>query len=217
MELKSLKANTRKVGTKGAAHSVRRDGGVPGVLYGQGGETVSLSVAGRDLDRVLHGGGGAHAILQIEFDDEPGANSPAIVRAIQRHPLKGSVLHADFMRIRLDESIQTSVKIVLSGQPKGALEGGILEHQLRELEVECLALEVPDSITIDVSGMGVGDVLHVADVVPPAGVTILTDGEQPIASLALARAAVEQAETAAEPEAAAPAAKEKEEKGGKSA
>ena len=213
MELKSLKANTRKVGTKGAAHGVRRAGDIPGVLYGQGGEAVSLSVPGRDLDRVLHGGGGAHAILKIEFEDQPASNSPAIVKAIQRHPLKGSVLHADFMRIRLDESIQTSVKIALTGQPKGALEGGILEHQLRELEIECLALEVPDSIVVDVSGMGVGDVLHVADVVPPAGVTILTDGDQPIASLALARAAVEQAETAAEPEAAAPA---KEKDGGKS-
>jgi large subunit ribosomal protein L25 len=214
MELKSLKASTRKVGTKGAAHGVRRNGGIPGVLYGQGGETVSLSVAGRDLDRVLHGGGGAHAILQIEFDDQPGSNSPAIVRAIQRHPLKGSVLHADFMRIRLDESIQTRVKIELTGQPKGALEGGILEHQLRELEIECLALEVPNSIVVDITGMGVGDVLHVADVVPPAGVVIITDGDQPIASVALARAAVEQAESAAEPEAAASAAKDKE--GGKS-
>lgn len=213
MELKSLKANTRKVGTKGAAHGVRRAGDIPGVLYGQGGESVALSVPGRDLDRVLHGGGGAHAILQIEFEDQPASSSPAIVKAIQRHPLKGSVLHADFMRIRLDESIQTSVKIALTGQPKGALEGGILEHQLRELEIECLALEVPDSIIVDVSGMGVGDVLHVADVVPPAGVVILTDGDQPIASLALARAAVEQAETAAEPEAAAPA---KEKEGGKS-
>jgi large subunit ribosomal protein L25 len=213
MELKSLKANTRKVGTKGAAHSVRRAGDVPGVLYGQGGEAISLSVPGRELDRVLHGGGGAHAILQIEFEDAPGGNSPAIVKAIQRHPLKGSVLHADFMRIRLDESIQTSVKIVLAGQPKGVLEGGVLEHQLRELEVECLALEVPDSITIDVSGMAVGDVLHVSEVVPPAGVTILTDGDQPIASLSLARAATEAAEAEAAPEAAAPAAKEKD--GGK--
>ncbi len=210
MELKSLKASTRKTGTKGAAHGVRRAGDVPGVLYGQGGEAISLSVVGRELDRVLHGHGGAHAILQLEFDEQPDSNSPAIVRAIQRHPLKGSLLHADFMRIRLDESIQTSVKIELTGQPKGALEGGILEHQLRELEVECLALEVPESIVIDVTGMGVGDVLHVSDVTPPAGVTILTDGDQPIASLALARAAVEAAETAAaEPEAAG---KEKEDK-----
>ncbi len=212
MELKSLKANTRTTGTKGAAHGVRRAGDIPGVLYGQGGEAISLSVPGRDLDRVLHGGGGAHAILQIEFEDVPGSNSPAIVKAIQRHPLKGSVLHADFMRIRLDESIQTSVKIELTGQPKGALEGGILEHQLRELEIECLALEVPNSIVVDVTGMAVGDVLHVADVVPPAGVVILTDGDQPIASLSLARAAVEQADAAAAPEAAA-----KEKEGGKSA
>jgi large subunit ribosomal protein L25 len=212
MELKSLKANTRKVGTKGAAHSVRRAGEVPGVLYGQGGEAVSLSVGGRELDRVLHGGGGAHAILQIEFGDAPSNNSPAIVRAIQRHPLKGSVLHADFMRIRLDELIQTSVKIVLAGQPKGVLEGGVIEHQLRELEVECLALEVPDNITIDVSAMVVGDVLHVSEVVPPAGVTILTDGDQPIASLSLARAATEASEATAEPDAPA-----KEKEGGKSA
>ena len=215
MELKSLKANTRKVGTKGAAHGVRRAGDVPGVLYGQGGESVSLSVVGRDLDRVLHGGGGAHAILQIEFGDEPSCNSPAIVKAIQRHPLKGSVLHADFMRIRLDESIQTSVKISLTGQPKGVLEGGVLEHQLRELEVECLALEVPDSIIVDVSGMAVGDVLHVSDVVPPAGVVILTDGDQPIASVSLARAATEAVETEAAPEAAS--AKEEKKEGGKSA
>ena len=210
MELKSLKANTRKVGTKGATHSVRRAGDIPGVLYGGGGEAVSLSVSGRELDRVLHGGGGAHAVLQIEFDDQPASNSPAIVKAIQRHPLKGAVLHADFMRIRLDESIQTSVKVVLSGQPKGVIDGGLLEHQLRELEVECLALEVPECITIDVTGMNVGDVLHVSEVVPPAGVTILSDGEQPIASVILPRAATEQAEAGAEPETAG-----KEKEGGK--
>jgi len=215
MELKSLKANLRKVGTKGAAHSLRRAGEIPGVLYGQGGEAVTLSVAGRELDRVLHGHGGSHAIMQIEFDDAPANNSPAIVKAIQRHPLKGSLLHADFMRIRLDESIQTRVSVELTGQAKGLIEGGIIEHQLRELEVECLALEVPESIKIDVTGLGVGDVLHVSDVVPPAGVVILTEGDKPIVSMTLPRAAVEHAEAGeGEPEAAA--GKEKEKEGGKS-
>lgn len=209
MELKSLSAKTRTTGTKGAAHSARREGSVPAVLYGGGKDAASISVCTRDFDKLLHAAGGTHPIVQLAFDGESDLSGPALVKAVQRHPVKGSLLHADFLRIRMDERIETSVTVVLTGQAKGVLEGGLVEHQLRELEIECLALDVPAHIDVDVSGLGVGDVIHVSQIAAPAGVTILTDGEMPVASVVLPRAAAAQAETEAEgaaeaaPEAAA--------------
>ena len=124
-----------------------------------------------------------------------------MLKAVQHHPIRGEVLHADFMRIRLDERIQTVVPLVLAGQAKGLVEGGILDHQLRELEIECLALEVPEQITVDVSDLGIGDVIHVADVHVPATVTLLTGTDRAVVAV-LAPRVVEEAAVSEEVEAA---------------
>ncbi|MBN2311941.1 MAG: 50S ribosomal protein L25 [Candidatus Hydrogenedentes bacterium] len=183
MELQQLKAKAREAIGGSAAKRFREAGELPAVLYGGEGEALSLLVNGREFTHLVHGRGGEHAIVQIEVDGHPELNSPALLKAVQHHPVRGTILHADFLRIRLDERIATLVPVALTGQPIGVTLGGLLDHQLREVEVECLALEVPDELTIDVSGLEIGGSIHVRDLSAPDGVDILTDPERVIAAV----------------------------------
>lgn len=201
MELHKLAVSPRNEGTgKGASHRLRQSGQVPLVLYGGDKDTVSLQVDAKEFSHLVHGRGGEHAIVQLECEDQPDINSPAMLKAVQHHPVRGDVLHADFLRIRLDERIHTVVPIVLTGQAKGVVEGGVLDHQLRDLEVECLALEVPEQISADISGVAIGESIHVSDLQVPANVTVLTEPERAVATV-LAPRVVEEAEAEGEEEA----------------
>ena len=202
MELHKLAIESREEADgKGAIQRLRMTGQIPVVLYGGNKEAVSAQVNAKEFVQLIRGRGGEHAIVQLECKSKPDLNSPAMLKAVQHHPIRGEVLHADFMRIRLDERIQTVVPLVLIGQAKGLVEGGILDHQLRELEIECLALEVPEQITVDVSDVGIGDVIHVADVHVPANVTLLTGTDRAVVAV-LAPRVVEEAPVAEEAEAA---------------
>ncbi|HRK34843.1 MAG TPA: 50S ribosomal protein L25, partial [Candidatus Hydrogenedentes bacterium] len=208
MQLQSLTASTRVSGTKGKVRQNRVQGNVPGVLYGGGKDPVTLSFNARDFVKLVHAGG-AHAIVQLEVGDDAAASSPALLREVQYHPVRGHIVHADFQRIRLDERITTLVPVHFSGQAKGLVDGGVLDYQLRELEIECLALEVPEHIELDVSGLGIGDHLYVSAVVAPEGVTILTESDRSVIACHAPRATKEDsaaAEAAADAAAAAPAA-----------
>ncbi len=201
MELQKLAIDIREEADgKGANHRLRKTGQVPVVLYGGNKESVSGQVNEKEFVQLIRGRGGEHAIVQLECSGQPALNSPAMLKAVQHHPIRGNVLHADFMRIRLDERIRTVVPLVLTGQPKGVVEGGIIDHQVRELEVECLALEVPEQITVDVSGLGIGDVIHVANIEIPANVTLLTETDRAVATV-LAPRTMEEAAAPAEGEA----------------
>ena len=196
MELQQIKAKKRDAAGKGEASRERRAGLVPAVLYGEGGEAVSLTMDAREFSRLVHGRGGEHAIVQLDIENAPDLSSPAIVKAVQHHPVRESILHADFMRIRLDQRITTVVSVTLVGDSVGVREGGVLDHQMREVEIECLALDVPDAIEVDVSGLGIGDSLHVFDLAAPENVTIVTEGDRAVAAV-MAPRVVE--ETVAEP------------------
>ena len=169
---------------------------MPIVLYGGEKDTVSLKVDSREFRHVVHGRGGEHAIVQLDVADNPTLSSPALLKDVQHDPVRGDVLHADFQRIRLDERIVTLVPIILVGQARGIVDGGVLDHQLRELEVECLALEVPDQIQVDVSGLGIGDSVHVDQVTAPPNVRIVTELDRNVAAVHAPR--VVRAEAAAE-------------------
>ncbi|HNR35907.1 MAG TPA: 50S ribosomal protein L25 [Candidatus Hydrogenedentes bacterium] len=224
MELQTLKVATRQSQGKGKARKVRAAGSLPGVLYGGDREPVSLSVNLRAFEALIHHArGGEHALVQLEVEDNAALNTPAIVKAVQHHPLRNTPTHADFLRIRLDEKITTVIPIRLVGQAPGIAEGGVLDHQLRELEIECLALSVPDEVVVDVSGLHVNDSLHVSDLQVPPDVEIISDPERPVVAVHPPRVVKETAEAgeAAEGEAASPEViterKEKEEKDAKDA
>jgi len=200
MQILTLKAKTRPTSGKGAAHRLRAAGIVPSVLYGGGQDPVRICLDQHDFGLLIHHGrSGEHAILQLEIEDQPELNTPALVKEVQHHPVRDTIIHADLLRIRLDERIQTVVAVELTGQPPGVVEGGILDHQLREVEVECLALDVPEAFVIDVSSLHIGDSLHVSDLAVPENATILTDLERAVAAVLAPRLVVE-AEAAEEGE-----------------
>jgi len=184
MELQKLAIELREEADgKVANHRLREAGRIPVVLYGGDKEAVSGQVNEKEFVQLIRGRGGEHAIVQLECSGQPALTSPAMLKAVQHHPIRGTVLHADFMRIRLDERIRTVVPLVLTGQPKGVVEGGILDPQVRELEIECLALEVPSEITVDVSGLGIGDVIHVASIEIPGNITLITETDRAVATV----------------------------------
>ncbi|MBX7257255.1 MAG: 50S ribosomal protein L25 [Candidatus Hydrogenedentes bacterium] len=174
MELKTLKVNIRQGKGKGPAGRTRNGGDVPGVLYGGGTDVLHVTVNTREFGKIIQGGG-EHAIVQLDVQGDASLSSPALLKEVQHHPVRGHVLHADFLRIRLDERITVLVPVVLTGQCKGVVDGGVVDHQLREVEVECLALDVPASLTLDITELGIGDSCHVDKLVAPEGVSIVTD------------------------------------------
>lgn len=195
MELQTLAVKFRESVGDGPSRRLRVDGALPAVLYGGGGEPVSLIVDRKVFEGVLHGPGGEHALVKIEVEGKPELASPALVKAVQHHPVRGDITHADFLRIRLDEKIQTLVPLVLTGRSKGVQDGGIIDHQLRELEVECFALEAPDQIDVDITELGVGDSLHVGGLTIPGNVTVLTEEDRAVVTILAPRVAAESEET----------------------
>jgi len=170
----------------GSAESrrLRREGIVPGVLYGSGAQPVAISIRERELRRALTGAGGLHSILDVEIDGT-GESHASILKEYQVDPVRGGVTHVDLQEVRLDRPITASVAVQLVGgeDAPGVREGGVLSQPLREIAVEALPLEVPERIELDVSGMTTGDTLRVADVEAPSGVTLVDDPETVIATL----------------------------------
>jgi large subunit ribosomal protein L25 len=178
---------------RGASHSrairrLRREGRVPGVLYGRGDEPLAFSVDARELRHALHGAG---AVLELTGDGT--GTTAAVLKDAQRHPVRGEVMHVDFLRVDLNQPIQAMVALHLVGaeEAPGVREGGVLEHVARELNVEALPSELPDAIEFDVSGMDINDTATVEQVTAPAGVTLLDDPETVVASLTPPRLEVE--------------------------
>jgi large subunit ribosomal protein L25 len=181
-----------------ANRRLRREGLVPGVIYGQESDCVSFKVDARRLRVVLAEG---HALFDVEVDG--GGRQPVIVKDQQRDPVRGSVVHIDFLKVRLDEKIQTTVPLELEGaeEAPGVKEGGVLEHVTRELNVEALPTEVPDRIVADVSGLGVAETLMLNSVTPPSGVELLDDPEETVVATITAPSRAEEPEAEIEEEA----------------
>jgi large subunit ribosomal protein L25 len=165
------------------ARRLRREGLIPGVLYGPS-EPQAFCVPERDLRRALSGPGGTHAVLDVVVQGLDGAHA-SILKDFQRDPVKGFVTHIDLHEIRLDRPIQASVSVQLTGEPAGVREGGVLQQSTQQVNIEALPLEVPEHIDVDASGLEIGEALRVSDLPALDGVTYLDDPETVIASVAL--------------------------------
>ena len=179
-----LQAQRREPAGSRDARRLRRTGQVPGIVYGGEDAPVPFAINARDLRNTLAKAG---AVLDFQLDG--GASTPVVLKDLVRHPVSGETTHIDLLRVNLSKSIQTQVTIELAGAEDGpgVKQGGILEQPLREVTVEALPNEIPDAIVHDVSTLEVGATVTVADLVPPAGVTIVTDGEQIVASVVASR------------------------------
>jgi large subunit ribosomal protein L25 len=163
----------------GDSRRLRRQGLIPGVLYGREKQPHAFCVDERQLRRVLTGDHGLHAILDVTLDGEKTSHA-SILKDYQVHPVRGNLIHVDLQEVRLDQPIQAQVVVELVGDPEGVKEGGVLSQVQREINVEALPLEIPERLELDVSGMAIGDTLRLADLPPREGVTYLDDPEETV-------------------------------------
>ena len=181
----SIALESRSGTGKSYNRKLRAKGRAPGVVYGSGKEPVSVSFDPKVLEGKLSE---SHAGINTLFDlegDSSVANRVVMVKDLQREPVRGAVLHADFYEIDLAERLHVSVPVHLSGTPPGLLEGGVIEHALRELELACLPNAIPDEVVADVSGLALGQSLHVADIQLPEGVELVSNSELSVVSVLL--------------------------------
>jgi large subunit ribosomal protein L25 len=196
MEALELVAQVREEKGKGHAAKLRRDGLLPCVLYGSEIDAVPMSVKTAELDRIIKEGG-PNALIKVKLN----ANEYiTLVREIQSHPVTKEYLHADLQRISMKEKLQTLVPLRIVGEAPGVNKGGILDQMHREVEVECQPTDIPEYIEVDISSLGFGESLTVAELSVGSGVEIITDPDAVVVSVvAPAEEPAEEAEGEAEP------------------
>jgi len=170
----TLHAEPRSETGKGAAHRLRATGRIPATLYGAGVAATSIHVSALDLLHVFHAMGQASVLVELKLD---GQEYLTIAREIQRDLIHNRFIHVDFMAVRRDEKITVNIELHEVGDSVGVYAGGVVEHHLREVEVECLPADVPQRIEFDITSVKIGESLRVGDLTPPEGVEFLTDPE----------------------------------------
>jgi large subunit ribosomal protein L25 len=209
MEIARLEAEPREGRGTRAARRLRRQGKLPGVVYGHGETPENVAVVVHDLETLLEHG--SH-VLELKVN---GTTKRVLIKAVQFDHLGLKPIHVDFMRVDLTERVHVSVPLDFRGTPIGTHEGGLLEHELVDVEIDCVVTEIPEAIRVNVTDMGVGDVLHVRDLPLPSGVKAITAAETIVCSVRAKKVSVEvEAAEAVEEEAEEPeiiGRKEKEE------
>ncbi len=179
-----LEAKIRNEIKKNKIKKMRRGGVLPAVVYKKGQETIPLSLSDKDMEKVLHTSAGGNVIINLKvLQNDKVEGKTVIIKEIQRDPIKGDILHVDFNEISLTEMLKVSIPVAARGEAAGVKEGGILEHIMWELEVECLPTQIPERIEVEVSGLKIGDSIHVKDVKFPEGVKVLNDPELTLISV----------------------------------
>ena len=174
----------QEIGT-GAASSLRREGWIPGIVYGEGKTAQAVQVALRELKRALQTKAGENVLISLHLKAgvEVAPEKTVLIEELQRHPVTHQILHVDFHQISLTKRIKVAVPLTFQGEAIGVKqEGGILEHLRWDLEVECLPTQIPAEIPVDVSGLAVGKSLSAKEVALPGGVRLVTDPELPVVS-----------------------------------
>ena len=182
MDNLTLEVETRQDTGKSAARRLRREGKVPGVVYGIQ-EPSPVTVNPRELEKIFSSVAGTNAIIQLEIAGQVKSERPVIVKELQRDAMSDRIVHADFLEIRMDQKIRVDVPFSFDGESPGVKLGGILSVLLRELEVECLPNAIPSEILVDISGVEQGDVIHVRDLTLPGDVDLITDADDPIVTV----------------------------------
>jgi large subunit ribosomal protein L25 len=190
-ESSSLQVEHRAPSGSRAARRLRREGKVPGVVYGGGAEPVAFQVDARTLRHTL---AHAHAVLELSIDG--GKATPVVVKELSRHPVSGAAVHIDLLRVRLDQPIQATVILDLIGSENapGVKEGGVLEQVVRELTIEALPGDIPDTVPHDVSEIQIGETVTIAMLTAPRGVKLVDDPETVVATVTPPRLQVEPTE-----------------------
>lgn len=179
MDQIQLKAVIRDQKGKQAVKRLRTGGQVPAVVYRRGEEPVAVTLSAKEIGRVLQTAGGENALISLTIESQKKSRPRAvIIKETQHHPVKRSLLHVDFHEISLTEKITVEVEVVAVGESVGVKqEGGLLDHPLRQLKIQCLPTDIPKNIEVDVSGLKLNDTLHVKDLKLSEKLKVLNDPE----------------------------------------
>jgi large subunit ribosomal protein L25 len=197
----TLEATVRETRGKNEARRLRVQGRIPAVLYGGADGAQAISVDPKVLSRILHSGSGVNTIIGLTVG---GGTTQVLVKEFLLDPIKHTMLHADFYRVQMDKAITVTVSVVLKGEPKGVkLQGGVVDFPNREVEVECLPGDIPDSLPIDISELMIGQGVRLKELAQGAKWTPVSDPDTLIVHVVAAKveeAAAEGAAATAEPE-----------------
>lgn len=184
MEKILLKADKRAETGKGVARSLRRQNILPAVMYGLG-EAVPIKLNRKEIQKLIYSGGGEHVLITLELNEGGSTTSehPVLIKDYQREPVSEELLHVDFIEVSLKEKIKVTIPVVIIKEPAGIKMGGIMQHRVREIEVECLPTQIPDKIEIDAGSVEIGHSFHVSDIPPREGLKIVTDPSEVILSV----------------------------------
>ena len=183
----------KDAGGKGKLSASRAEHKIPAVIYGGDKPSMPIFVEEKDLSKVK-GKGQSNAILTLKHDK---GTDTVILKEVQRHPVSRAFLHADFQRINLKQEIEVEVPVKTSGESPGVkLHGGILEHVVRAVEIKALPTNIPQAMMVDISKLDIGHALHVKDITPIPGVTILTPAEQILITVVVTKEEAPAAEAA---------------------
>lgn len=177
-----LAAKVREAKGKGAAKQLRREKKIPAIFYGSGSEPIMLFIEESELKKLLKSAASENIILGLQIETEKGTEKKMVMlKELQSDPLKDKYLHADFYEISMDRELTLNIPVVLVNTPVGVENGGILQHVRRELEISCLPDKVIESIEVDVSGIDIGESIHIDDIDLPDGITSTQEGNLTIA------------------------------------
>ena len=196
METLEIQVEARDKQRKRDARRLLRDGKIPAILYGPKTAAVGLALDKKEFSRRVAGLQGSH-LVRLKSGAATLAEKVALVKDMQFHPITGDVIHADFYEVDLTAKIQVHVPLHFVGKAVGTARGGILQPIVREIEVECLPLDIPEFFDVDVSALDIGDSIHIEELKMPEGVVSVSEADQ--ALVAVVPPTVEEAPTAAAP------------------
>ncbi|MEA3346599.1 MAG: 50S ribosomal protein L25 [Candidatus Auribacterota bacterium] len=198
-----LDVKVREKRGTGGARSTRRNGYIPAVIYAHGEEPLLIMIDKNQFSKATRGHTSENVLIDMKIEKQRKPKK-AIIKEIQVHPVSDEIIHIDFSEVFMDEKIHTRIPIVEKGEAKGVKEqGGVLEHIMRDIEIECLPAEIPEKIEIDITDLEVGKSIHVSDIGFPDGTKVLTDSKLVVFSVAIPKVVEEAVPAEGEEEAAA--------------
>lgn len=200
-----LNAFPRALKRRGGSKKLREAGRIPAVIYGRQTKPENLEVQAKELEDLIHHSASENLLVDLAVKDDSKPKRLALLQEIQHHPLTGHLLHVDFHEVAENEKVTIMVPVESTGEPVGVKTGGgVLEHVLFRIRVRALPKDLPEVITVDVSGLNIGQSIHLGDITPPPAVEILGDKHISVLAVAAPRSEEEEAAEAADAAAAVP-------------
>lgn len=173
----TLNAQKRTTSGTAAARRSRRDGLIPGVIYGAQQDEYPIQVDAKKFGEILRASASENFLVDLKIEGAKEKQKLALIQEVQHHPINGQILHIDFNAVREDTEIHANVPLLLTGEAPGVKAGGVIEQQHHEIEVHCIPSNLPESLTVDIGGLGMGGTLHIGDIQYPEGVSPTLEGD----------------------------------------